>query len=71
LGNPGLNPAEESWWFTTQGLVFFEFIYLEKMLETCAYITFPDFQRQTELFYKNVPESIYIGCMGTILNRVT
>ena len=26
---------------------------------------------EPELFYKNVPESIYIGCSGTILNRVT
>jgi len=24
-----------------------------------------------ELFYKNIPESLYIGCMCTILPRVT
>ena len=39
------------------------------MLETCASITFSDFQRPNgivpELFSKNVPESrLYIGCMG-------
>jgi len=45
------------------------------MLETCASITFPNFQRQNgmvpESFYKKVPESLYSGYMGTILPMVT
>jgi len=34
------------------------------MLETCASVTFTDFQRQTEWY---LPESLCAGNMGTVL----
>jgi len=36
-------------------------------------MTFPDFQTSgmvPELFYKNGPDSLYIGCKGTLLPMV-
>ena len=59
-------------WRTTLALLCWFYI-LRKTLETCASMTFPDFRRLIEwcqLFYRTVPESLYIGYMGTILPMV-